>query len=96
MPVRIENTAEGATAEMYAATNAIMEAESNPPAGQIVHTAAIVDGNLKIVDVWESEADYDRFREERLLPAIEQVAGPEAVQGPPTHTVHELIGFVKH
>ena len=39
------------------------------PKGLIVHIAAETDKGMRIIDVWESEADFDRFMKERLGPA---------------------------
>ncbi len=45
-----------------------------PPAGLIVHLAiALPEGGLRYVDVWETEADCDRFVEERLHPVVHAV-----------------------
>jgi len=42
-----------------------------PPKGLISHTAIeLPEGGLRYVDVWESEADWDRFAEERLHPVV--------------------------
>jgi hypothetical protein len=46
-----------------------LNVDADPPAGLVVHAAGEVDGKWRSVDVWESEADYNRFREERLMPA---------------------------
>jgi hypothetical protein len=42
-----------------------------PPKGLVAHVAIErPEGGLRYVDVWESEADWDRFREERLHPVV--------------------------
>lgn len=55
------------------------------PEGLILHVAgAHGDGVFRVIDVWESEEAFMRFRESRLRSAVEQVFGPEAMaQGPP-------------
>jgi hypothetical protein len=41
------------------------------PDGFIAHLAIeLPEGGLRYIDVWESEADWDRFAEERLHPAV--------------------------
>jgi hypothetical protein len=58
--------------------------DDNPPEGLIVHAAGEEDGKWRSVDVWESEAAYQRFRDERLMPAVQEALGEEAVAaGPP-------------
>jgi hypothetical protein len=73
---------EEVTWEIYQQVEGKIDAENNPPDGLIVHTASVVDGKLKIVDVWESEEQAQRFGQERLGPAIMEVAG-EQIGGPP-------------
>jgi hypothetical protein len=43
-----------------------------PRAGLRSHHAGVVDGELVVVDVWDSRADADRFAAERLFPAFER------------------------
>lgn len=82
---------EGMGAENYDAINAKMGVDENPPAGLKVHTAGELDGRFTVIDIWESRADFDRFRDERLIPALHAVVGAEAVaQGPPEITEWEL------
>jgi hypothetical protein len=69
------------TYDVYQQVQAKLDVDSNPPDGLIVHTASEVDGRLKVVDVWESEEHAQRFGEERLGPAIAEVA--PNVGGPP-------------
>ena len=55
------------------------------PAGLIYHAAGEQDnGHWQAVSIWESEDDFNRFRDERLLTAVEQAVGAELAQaGPP-------------
>jgi hypothetical protein len=62
------------------------------PDGFLVHTAgATPDGGFRIFEVWESEAQFRRFVEERLMPLLEELGAPD---DPPTTTTYELRGFV--
>jgi hypothetical protein len=45
------------------------------PEGCLVHIASPANGGFRVVTVWNSEGDYKRFREEKLLPAIQEVSG---------------------
>ena len=45
----------------------------HPPKGLVAHLALKRDGGLRYVDVWETEADWARFREERLEPVVGEV-----------------------
>jgi hypothetical protein len=42
-----------------------------PPRGLVVHLAIErPEGGLRYIDVWESQADCDRFAEDRLHPVV--------------------------
>ncbi|MCU1500893.1 MAG: hypothetical protein JWM12_247 [Ilumatobacteraceae bacterium] len=44
---------------------------SQPPPGMIAHLAIErPEGGLRYIDVWESEADWNRFAEDRLHPVV--------------------------
>ena len=45
------------------------------------------DGKLRVVTLWESKADADRFFAERLGPALAKTLGPEPVGAP------EVVGI---
>lgn len=47
-----------------------------PPAGLLVHVAGPTDDGVRIIDVWESEEAWERFRLDRLAPAIAALGGP--------------------
>jgi hypothetical protein len=58
------------------------------PAGLIVHTAGFDhdSGVFRILDVWESREDGDRFMSERLGPILERMGGEAAERGDDTFT----------
>ena len=71
----------------------------DPPKGLIIHLAVErPEGGLRYIDVWESEADFDRFAEERLHPVVHSLLGeifgdqlppePERVALPVIHVWH--------
>jgi hypothetical protein len=45
------------------------------PDGLIVHVAIEREGGLRYVDVWESEAHWEKFRDERAEPAVGSILG---------------------
>ena len=61
------------TMEMIEAVTEEMDARALPPNGLIVHTAVNMDGRLTIIDVWESQEDFDEFSKARLGPAFATV-----------------------
>jgi hypothetical protein len=88
MAVAVIQTFE-ATREQYDAVNEKLDPENNPADGGIVHTAGVLsDGRFRVIDIWESEAHFQRFREERLAPVIAEVAGETPV---PEIEIYELF-----
>jgi hypothetical protein len=51
------------------------------PAGLILHVAGPTDEGVRIIDVWESETLWQRFRAEWLGPAIAALGGPSRPEG---------------
>ncbi len=70
------------------------------PEGLVSHMAfEVPEGGLRYVDVWESEQDWHRFRDDRLHPVVHrllrQVFGDELPQEPdvtPLTLVHVWQG----
>jgi hypothetical protein len=61
------------------------------PAGGIAHLAGPnPDGGWRVIEVWESEEDAQRFLEERLRPAAEAVGAPPPPP-PQFWPVHDYI-----
>jgi hypothetical protein len=51
------------------------------PEGCRVHIAGPANGGFRVITVWDSEEQYERFRDEKLLPAIQEASGGN-VDGP--------------
>jgi hypothetical protein len=45
-----------------------MNIHENPPAGLIAHVLTDIPGGIRATDIWQSEADFQEFAEERLRP----------------------------
>lgn len=83
-----------ATEEQYRAVNDAVETQASPPAGLIVHTGGpIGDGELRVVDIWESAEAFQTFATERLAPAIAQVMGHDAPR--PSVEISELYDVIR-
>jgi hypothetical protein len=62
------------------------------PAGGIFHLAGpSPNGGWRVLEVWESEEDARRFREERLLPAFDAAGVPRPEVGPEFWQVHTYM-----
>jgi hypothetical protein len=46
------------------------------PAGLILHLAGPTEEGLRIIEIWASEAEWERFQAERLAPVIAALDGP--------------------
>jgi hypothetical protein len=94
--IRTTDFPEGVGTNMYDGVNAAMGIDSDPPDGLLFHWAGEVDGKWTITDVWESREAYDRFRDERLFPAIRQVSGMDPADGPqPTVSEFAVHNYFK-
>ena len=50
------------------------------PTGLILHAAGPTDEGVRIIAIWDDERAWQRFRNERLEPAIASLAGPARPQ----------------
>jgi hypothetical protein len=93
MSVVVVASAPGFNADMYdAVTSRAMPGDELPDECEL-HIAGPVEGGWRVITVWRSPEAFDRFREERLLPAIRELGGEQG--GPPVEPevqpVHKLI-----
>ena len=93
MAVVVSAVAPGFTAEMYEAVTARAMPGDALPNGCRLHIAGPVEHGWRVITVWESSEAFDRFREEKLLPAIREIAGNDGPPGvePEVNPVHKLI-----
>ena len=66
----------GATSDQYDRTLARLELGGKLPSGGRFHIAGPTDDGFRVVDVWESQDDFDRFFEEKLAAAFEAEGMP--------------------
>jgi len=70
MAILVVAQALGLTAEEDRALVEALDLEGSPPAGIRIRMAGPTVGGWRIVGLWDSDADYERFRDERLVPAL--------------------------
>jgi hypothetical protein len=82
--VQIQKAAE----TKWADYDRVQQAVGEPaPDGLIFHAAGEQpNGNWQAVSIWESEEHFNRFRDERLMPAVRQSLGEAIVSGGPPPT----------
>ena len=62
------------------------------PAGRIFHAAGpSPNGGWRVIEVWDSEEDARRFREERLMPAFDAAGVPRPQTPPQIWQVHNYM-----
>jgi hypothetical protein len=94
--IRTTDFPPGVGTDMYDGVQAEMDIANDPPDGLIFHWAGEVDGKWTVIDVWEGREAYDRFRDERLFPAIQKVSGMDPANGPqPTITEFAVHDYIK-
>jgi hypothetical protein len=80
MAVAFKMKFEGATLEQYDQVMELMGLTHNGPGpdGAIFHWVAPIEGGILVVDVWESDAQFDKFAQEQIGPYTAQVGIPSA------------------
>jgi hypothetical protein len=64
----------GGNRELAEAVSNDMDVRENPPTGLIAHVLTDIPGGIRAVDIWESEADFQTFAKERLMPSAQKVS----------------------
>lgn len=72
-------------------TEKVLDGEQLPDGCQ-VHIAGPDSEGFRVITVWDSEEQYNRFRDEKLVPAIQEVSGG-AAEGPgaEVHPLHKFL-----
>jgi hypothetical protein len=60
----------GLTAAEDAALVEALDLENSPPAGGRIRLDGPTGGGRRIVGLWDRDTDYERFRDDRLIPAL--------------------------
>ena len=69
-------------------------AVSPPPEGMILHVAGPTEEGFRVIEVWEDEGAWLRFRDERLAPL--QAAAPSPATPRPTLRAIQVLHLVTH
>ncbi|MGD0713657.1 MAG: hypothetical protein ABSB24_05665 [Gaiellaceae bacterium] len=90
MAFAIVHRFDGGTKEQYEAALAkVHPSDGSLPEGQTHHIAGATDDGWIIVALFDSEASWERFRDQTLMPGMEQM-GDEGFAGPPQQTSFEV------
>ena len=66
----------GVTQEQYDAVMEELDLGGTMPPGGISHAAGPMDGGWRVVDVWESQEDFDAFFRDKLERALQNAGVP--------------------
>lgn len=91
MAYGIVNHFPGATREQYENTVKVVHPDMGEslPEGQTLHLAgATADGGWVVVALWEDKGAWERFRDEKLMPGLQQAS--DGLPGPPEGTEFEV------
>jgi hypothetical protein len=93
MAIVVSAVAPGFTADWYGAVSGRAMPGNQLPEGCELHIAGPVDQGWRVITVWESQEAFDRFRDEKFLPAVREVGGGEDPPDvrPEIGPVHTLI-----
>ena len=79
----------GVTVEQYEEARSRVDWEGDPADGGLFHVAGFEGDGLRVTDVWESPEHFQRFAEERLMPAVKEIGieGDPEVTFYPAHAI---------
>jgi hypothetical protein len=90
MAVAIDCNFPGATTDQYDEAVKMMGLASGwQHPGALFHWATQTESGVRVVDVWESKEDFERFAQEQILPVSQQVGLPE-----PEITYHDVHAYM--
>jgi hypothetical protein len=79
MAVVVVNEVEGAGQEFYDQVNTKVMPEGKLPDGLKIHVAGPTDNGWRVINVWDSEEQFQQFRDEKLVPALREAGGEDRV-----------------
>jgi hypothetical protein len=91
MAVAVQMDFEGATTAQYdeICRKMGLTPKGPGPAGAISHFATTTDTGLRVVDVWESKEQFEKFAETQIGPFSAEVG----ITSPPTMTFFEVHNY---
>jgi hypothetical protein len=79
MAVVIVNSIEGGSQELYDQVNPKIMPGGELPDGCQAHIAGPVENGWRVITVWESDEQFQQFRDEKLLPAIREAGAEQRI-----------------
>ena len=91
MAILVVAQAPGMTADEDAVLVTALNLEGSPPAGGWTRMAGPTAGGWRIVSLWDSEEDFERFRDERLVPALTETG--RAIRPPQIWPIETVLTY---
>ena len=93
MSVVVSAVAPGYNVDFYEAVTSKVMPDGQLPDGCELHIAGPVEDGWRVITVWQTREAFDRFRDEKLLPAFRELGGEQggAPVEPEVQQVHKLI-----
>jgi hypothetical protein len=82
----------GVTPEQYEEARSRVDWEGDVPDGAALHVAGFDGDDLRVTDVWDSPEQFQRFVQERLMPAVKEIG----IEGEPEvrfYPVQSIFNF---
>jgi hypothetical protein len=79
MAVVIVNEIEGGNQDFYEQVNPKVMPGGNLPDGCQLHIAGPVENGWRVITVWDSEEQFQQFRDEKLIPTIREAGGEDRI-----------------
>jgi hypothetical protein len=92
MAVVVVNEIEGGNQDFYEQVNLKVMPGGQMPEGGQVHIAGPTEGGWRVITVWDSEEQFEQFRNETLIPALREAGGDDRIAPKiSADPVHRLI-----
>jgi hypothetical protein len=92
MTVVIVNEIEGGNQDFYDQVNPKVMEGGTLPDGCQVHIAGPVENGWRVISVWDSEEQFQQFRDEKLIPTMREAGGEERIA--PSISADEVYRFI--
>jgi hypothetical protein len=91
MAIVVVADTEGGNRDFYEQVSSRAMPEGELPDGAKVHIAGPTEGGWRVITVWDSEEQFEAFRNERLIPALRDAGGEGVAPDITVNQVHRLI-----
>ena len=79
MAVVIVNEIEGGTQDFYESVNPKVMEGGQMPDGCQLHIAGPTDNGWRVITVWDSDEQFQQFRDQKLIPALREAGSEQRI-----------------